>query len=105
MRRPLRGQLLIPLTALVGAAVVINAAAAVWLTTVRQERAADEQLRQVARTLTAASFPLTPSVLERLKDDFRYDFAQTATCRLVARDGHRRRVRNRNTRGRDLSRD
>ncbi len=68
MRRPLRGQLLIPLTALVGAAVVINAAAAVWLTTVRQERAADEQLRQVARTLTAASFPLTPSVLERLKD-------------------------------------
>ena len=67
MRWPLRWQLLTPIAALLGAAVVVNAVYAAWSATVRHEAQTAARLEQVATVLGAANFPLTPAVLERLQ--------------------------------------
>ncbi|MCS6849899.1 MAG: HAMP domain-containing histidine kinase [Gemmataceae bacterium] len=66
MRRSLRYQLLVPLATLLVGIVGISSWTA-WASASHARRQLEHQVRQVARTLSDAHFPLTARVLEQMK--------------------------------------
>lgn len=75
MRRPLRWQLLLPITVLSIAAVAVNAVtAAVWASR-RAERAATARLQQIELVLAETSFPSSRPILDKLKQLTGAEFA------------------------------
>jgi len=66
MRWPIRYQILLPLAGMMLAAVVSVSLLNAWLAAARTEAGVAEQLRQVARTLSDANFPLTERVLTQM---------------------------------------
>ena len=67
MRWPLRYQLLLPLVGLILAALGAVSLSTAWLSTHRVRAQIEEQLADVVRTLSAANFPLEPTVLRQTR--------------------------------------
>src|SRR5688500_1785950 len=67
VRLPLRRQILLPLLAIVALCVGGVSGAHVWLTTRLLQHAVDEQMRSVAKTLNASTFPLETNVLRQVR--------------------------------------
>lgn len=79
MRWPIRYQILLPLAGMMLAAVVSVSLLNAWLAAARTERDVERQLRDVARTLSDAKFPLTARVLEQMHGLAGAEFALTDT--------------------------
>ncbi|HEV7223894.1 MAG TPA: ATP-binding protein [Pirellulales bacterium] len=77
MRRPIRYQILLPLAGILLAAVLGVSMLSAYLAARRAERQIDEQLRQIARTLLDASFPLNDVVLRQMQGLSGAEFALT----------------------------
>ncbi len=67
MRRPLRYQILLPLTALLLLTLAAVSLLSAWLADRRIRQTTLHQLREVAHTLAESSFPLTPPVLAQAR--------------------------------------
>src|SRR5688572_5915277 len=67
MRWPLRYQLLLPLVALILAALCAVTFLNAWLSTHRVRAQIEAQLQDVVRTLSAGNFPLEPVVLRQTR--------------------------------------
>lgn len=67
MRWPLRNQLLLPFTLVIGIAVVTVSGVDAYLAARRFERQIDAQLARMAETLRDATFPLTDPVLAQIR--------------------------------------
>jgi signal transduction histidine kinase len=66
VRLPLRRQILLPLLAIVALTLVGVSSAHVWLTSRLLRTAVNEQMRGVARTLDASTYPLETNVLRQV---------------------------------------
>jgi signal transduction histidine kinase len=66
VRLPLRRQILLPLLAIVALTLIGVSSAHVWLTSRLLRSAVDEQMRGVARTLNASTYPLETNVLRQV---------------------------------------
>jgi len=90
MRWPIRYQILLPLAGMMLAAVVSVSLLNAWLAASRTGREVERQLRDVARTLSDAKFPLTARVLEQMHGLAGAEFALTTTSgEVVATSGRR----------------
>ena len=67
MRWPLRNQILVPVAALLTAAVTLIAVFSAVLATRRSEEQTLRHLREVIATLGQSSFPLAPNVLDKMR--------------------------------------
>jgi len=67
MRWPLRNQILLPMVSIMLLTVVVVSALNAWLASARVKRQLEEQLADVARTLTASNFPLESNVLRQMR--------------------------------------
>ncbi|HEY2837805.1 MAG TPA: HAMP domain-containing sensor histidine kinase [Pirellulales bacterium] len=88
MRWPIRYQILLPLAGMMLAAVVSVSLLNAWLAASRTGSEVERQLRDVARTLSDAKFPLTARVLEQMHGLAGAEFALTDTSgKVVASSG------------------
>jgi signal transduction histidine kinase len=67
LRWPIRNQILLPFVVVLMVAVATTAAAAAYLAALRSEEQTVRQLEAVTHTLTQTNFPLTNSVLDKMR--------------------------------------
>ena len=85
MRWPIRNQILVPVAALLTAAVTLIAVFSAVLATRRSEEQTLRHLREVIATLGQSSFPLAPNVLDKMRGLSGADFVvRDAEGRLIA---------------------
>lgn len=85
MRWPIRNQILVPVAALLTAAVTLIAVFSAVLATRRSEEQTLRHLREVISTLGESSFPLAPNVLDKMRGLSGADFVvRDAQGKLVA---------------------
>jgi signal transduction histidine kinase len=80
MRWPIRYQILLPFAGVMLAAVFSVSLLNAYWAAVRTQRDIEEQLRGVARTLLASTFPLTPNVLDQMHGLTRAEFVLTSAA-------------------------